>query len=409
MRTPLIARVATKYLKIAVVTQYFPVSEQPYRGHSAYQTLRCLARMANVHVFAPQARYPSMLVPRNRAWAKTDLSYVPADIETTYFHYPTLPVILRPINGWGISRRLVPLIASYAPDVILSFWIYPDGYAAIRVGQKLGIPVVVEALGSDLNCVYVGLQLRQVRSVLRQADAVLAVSGALKQRAIELGAHSNTTLAMLNGCDSSIFHVQSQSDCRLSLDLCGDAQIVLFVGRLDLLKGVIELVRACAQVAQLFPLLQLVMVGEGPAKSAIMQAAAQAGISGRLRLVPPCSSAQVARWMAASDVFALPSYNEGCPNVVLEALRCGRPVVATRVGGVPEIVTRETGILVPPRDIGALASAVAHSLSRSWNPEQIAAMNCRSWNDVANEVYAVCDTVVSNRFPQLLQMVTARG
>jgi hypothetical protein len=85
MRTPLIARVPTKHLKIAVVTQYFPVSEQPYRGHSAYQTLRCLARMANVHVFAPQARYPSMLVPRNRAWAKTDLSYLPADIETTYF------------------------------------------------------------------------------------------------------------------------------------------------------------------------------------------------------------------------------------------------------------------------------------------------------------------------------------
>jgi teichuronic acid biosynthesis glycosyltransferase TuaC len=385
-------------LRIAVVTQYFPVREQPYRGHSAYQTLLRVVDMAEVRVFAPQSQYPSMLRPINRVWSKTDLSYVPEKVEVTYFHYPALPVISRPLNGWTLSHRLKPLLLAYNPDVILSYWIYPDSYAALRIGKKLNIPVVVTAIGSDLNCVSPGLQLRQTRRVLEQADAVVTVSQALYRRAIRLGADPRRAKTIVNGCDPSIFHIQSKPLCRQALNIPPNSAVVLFVGRLDLLKGVVELVRACALLYHAgLSSITLVMIGEGPAKIVIEQVAVAEGFRERLRLLPPSRSIQIARWMAASNVFSLPSYHEGCPNVVIEALRCGCPVVATQVGGIPEMITEQNGILVPPRDVRALAKALADSLTRSWDSTEISVQDQRSWKDVAAEVYAVCKSVVAAR------------
>ena len=94
--------------------------------------------------------------------------------------------------------------------------------------------------------------------------------------------------------------------------------------------------------------------------------------------------------MRAADLFCLPSYSEGCPNVVVEALACGRPVVATRVGGIPELVKGTCGMLIPPRDIGELRRALDAALSKQWDGEEIARTSRRSWKDVAAETFAVC-------------------
>jgi teichuronic acid biosynthesis glycosyltransferase TuaC len=99
--------------------------------------------------------------------------------------------------------------------------------------------------------------------------------------------------------------------------------------------------------------------------------------------------------MAAADVVTLPSYMEGCPNVVLEALACGRPVVATNVGGIPEIMTDACGRLVPPRDSAALAHALASVLDTSWDAAAISAHWSRSWNTVAAELRDVLESVAS--------------
>ena len=101
--------------------------------------------------------------------------------------------------------------------------------------------------------------------------------------------------------------------------------------------------------------------------------------------------------MAAADLVTLPSYMEGCPNVVLEAQACGRPVVATRVGGIPEIISDTSGRLVPPADASALAEAIGSVLDKSWNAEDISARRSRSWNSVAAELFDVFDLLVSGR------------
>jgi glycosyltransferase involved in cell wall biosynthesis len=101
--------------------------------------------------------------------------------------------------------------------------------------------------------------------------------------------------------------------------------------------------------------------------------------------------------MAATDVVTLPSYMEGCPNVILEALACGRPVVATNVGGIPEIMSEECGRLVPPRDPAELAHALASVLDRTWDAAAISAHWSRSWDNVAAELLEIFESLVSAR------------
>jgi glycosyltransferase involved in cell wall biosynthesis len=98
--------------------------------------------------------------------------------------------------------------------------------------------------------------------------------------------------------------------------------------------------------------------------------------------------------MAAADVFCLPSYSEGCPNVVIEALACGRPVVATKVGGIPELVGSACGLLVPPRDSRSLSCALAEALARRWDAQSIAQRFSRPWERVAEETIQVCYEVL---------------
>jgi glycosyltransferase involved in cell wall biosynthesis len=102
----------------------------------------------------------------------------------------------------------------------------------------------------------------------------------------------------------------------------------------------------------------------------------------------------VARWITASDVLTLPSWSEGYPNVVVEAVACGRPVVATDVGGTREIINDANGMLIPPRDIDALRDALREALNRRWDHAGIAAAMTRTWDDVAVDTLRVCEALV---------------
>src|SRR5262249_25814929 len=120
-------------------------------------------------------------------------------------------------------------------------------------------------------------------------------------------------------------------------------------------------------------------------------------LAGRVLLTGKLAAAEVAAWMAAADVFCLPSHSEGCPNVVLEAISCGCPVVATRGGGAPGIVGAEGGILVPPERPDELAAALRAVLAKPWDRAAIAHSSARSWDEVAEETHEVCETVLERR------------
>jgi glycosyltransferase involved in cell wall biosynthesis len=157
------------------------------------------------------------------------------------------------------------------------------------------------------------------------------------------------------------------------------------------------LVEAAVSLHSLRPDLHVYLVGEGPDKPLIESAIQANNAASYIHALPGCAFDDVAVWMAAADLVTLPSYMEGCPNVVLEALACGRSVVATNVGGIPEILSNECGCLVPPREPAMLAEALASVLDRTWDAEAISAHGSRSWETVAAELLEVFDSLVNAR------------
>lgn len=151
-----------------------------------------------------------------------------------------------------------------------------------------------------------------------------------------------------------------------------------------------ELVDAVIRLRVSHPRLQLFCVGEGALQAELEARAIEAGLADRIRFLGRRGSVEVASWLAAANVFCLPSYAEGCPNSVIEALACGRPVVATSVGGIPELVDLESGILVAPKDSEALAEALGEALSRRWDEPAISQRCQRGWDQVAEETYQIC-------------------
>jgi glycosyltransferase involved in cell wall biosynthesis len=276
----------------------------------------------------------------------------------------------------------------------LNYTVYPDGYAALRVGQVLKVPVVATAIGSDLNRISDALCRVLTKKTVRESDAVITVSHDLKKTALSLGASAEKSFAILNGCDTTIFHNRDRAEARAALQLDPTEEAVVYVGRMDVRKGLRELIEAMASLRERRPRLRCYLVGDGSDEAILREAVAQRGAGEYVRLMPPCKTDEVARWMAAADVVTLPSYMEGCPNVVIEALASGRPVVATNVGGIPELMDDASGRLVAPRDAGALAMALDEVLAATWNGDEIARRHNRSWSDVADDVMRVLEQVL---------------
>ncbi len=394
--------------RLAVVTSYFPIAGQPYRGQSAYQTLRLLERRLDIEVLCPLAEYPAYFQPRSFTYIQPDPGYSPPGLRARYIRYPALPLLSRPVNGAICARRIRPHLRKFKPDLILNYGIYPEGYAAVSAGRDLGVPVILCAIGSDLNRIPDVISRRRTQSALRRATFVLTVSRQLRDQAVHLGAAPDRTQTVFNGCDTSVFTPGDRVRARVQLGIHPDTQLVVFVGRLDATKGLLELLDACITLVPSHPRIALAFIGEGTLRDMLARRALDGGFGDKLRFAGACDSRDVARWLWASDAFCLPSYAEGCPNVVIEALSCGRPVVATHVGGIPDLVDSQSGILIPPRDSRSLAEALHRALKHPWDETAISRKFQRGWDQVAAETYDVCLAALDRRSTALTGQMSAQ-
>jgi len=381
-------------MRILVVTSQFPIAGEPNRGRPILQTVRELARLADVRVVSPVATYPRWARPRSYLFRAPAAQQVQG-CDTEYVTYPALPMVSRPFNGHLCGMAVAGAMRRFAPDVVLSYWLYPDAFGAMRAASRLGIPWVAGARGSDLR-VRDAVSRVLTGQVVHRARRLLVVSEDLRSVAIErYGAAADRTVTIPNGCNAAIFHPASRSDARRELGIDANARLLVYVGRLVPEKGLRELLEATRELSREHPHVELALIGDGPLRRELDQSAS--GIAGVPVHLPGAMDApQVARWMAASDLVALPSYSEGHPNVLVEALASGRPVVATHVGGIPEVVDASCGVLVPPRDARALSGALAQVLDRTWDPAMLARRFSRDWSGVARETLQVCMEAIAD-------------
>jgi teichuronic acid biosynthesis glycosyltransferase TuaC len=384
--------------RIAVVSPEFPVPDEPHRGQPIYMTILGLTSCPGIEleVFCPTATYPALLNHRfNRAWIQALKDHSPPGVRAHYFGYPALPAISRPTNGYMSAYTLLPRLRAFRPDLILAYWLYPEGFGAVTAGKYLGVPVVVGARGTDLRWIQDRVSRYFVRKTLRQADAVLTVSEELRRCAIELGAEPSHAHSILNGCDSSVFHYRDRDEARARMGLDKASKLILYVGRLVAAKGLLELILAMGDLVRQDPAFHLYCIGDGEFSAPMTAKANELQVMEHIHFLGNQLPRDVAAWMCSADVFCLPSHTEGCPNVIIESMSCGTPVVATHVGGIPELVDRESGITVPPYQSEPLASALRLACSQDWNRVQISQRLQRGWGKVAQETLAVCQAVLS--------------
>lgn len=381
-------------MRIQVVTSQFPIAGEPNRGRPVLQTVRELARIAQVQVLCPVATYPRWARPRSYLYRAPGPADTCADLDVQYLPYPALPALSRPFNGAACARVLHAAVRAFAPDVMLAYWLYPDAHGAMHAARRARLPLVAGARGSDLrvrDAVSKGL----TRPVVRTAARLLVVSEDLGRVACSAyGADPARVRVIPNGCDAAIFRPRGRASMRAALGIDPAARLVVYVGRLVAEKGLRELMQAAGALGDQDPRLEVALVGEGPLRGEL-EAWIAANPGAHVRLVGSQGPEDVARWMAASDVVTLPSYSEGHPNVLVEALACGRPVVATPVGGIPEVVDAASGLLVPARDPAALAEGLRAALARTWDEDALAARFSRDWGQVAADTLRACEEAVA--------------
>ena len=303
--------------------------------------------------------------------------------------YALLPKISMPLHGLlmflGCRSTVRRLHDEYQFDCIDAHYVFPDGLAAVLLGKWLGIPVTVTARGSDIHTFPSFATIRpQIGWALRNATGVTAVSQSLADRMLALEPSLNVGNVAGNGVDCERFFPQDRLAARRKLGLSEEQKIVLSVAALKRIKGPDLLVRAAALLQKSTPGCRVIFAGKGPELEPLQRLAMRLNCAGSITSAGEVDNQQLREYYSAADVSCLPSRNEGWPNVVLESLACGTPVVATRVGSVPEILNRpEFGIVVDPT-VESIHSGLRTALARSWRSENLVAYaRTRTWDNVA--------------------------
>lgn len=397
------ASVTAPRRRVLVVTELFPNSVSP--SFSIFNRLQCaeLARICELDVRATIPWFPGARLVRK--WSPAGkFADVPAEeeIDGMRVHHPRflfVPKVGRPLSPALYAASLWPTVRHLEGrvDVVLGCWAFPDGLAAIILARLLGAAVAVKVHGSDLNVLP---EQPAIRALLRwglpRADRLIAVSRPLAERAVELGVPRDRVSIVANGVDRALFHPRDRGEARARLGLPAGGRLVLYVGRLERAKGVLDLKDAFTRLAASHPEVRLAAVGDGAEMPRLRELAEQ--WPGRVFTPGALPPATVADWIAACDLLTLPSWNEGTPNVLLEALASGRRVVATRVGGIPDVVgDPRLGELVPRQDVSALVDALARVLSTPYEPRDLAWAGPPSWPESAARLHEALEAAIARR------------
>jgi len=382
-------------MRVLIVTQQFPNAAEPLASPFNRQQFAALAKLCQVEVLGCIPWFPGASLFARWSLAGR-LVAVPRQeridgLEVLHPRYLHLPRLGRSAAGALYAASLAPemLRRRGRHDLLFASFAYPDGVAAVALAKLLGIPAVVKASGSDMNVLaQLPSVARSLRWALPRARRVVAVSRPLGDVVESFGVPRQRIDVVPNGVDGAVFRPLDRAEARARLGHVGDARRwLVYVGRLEQAKGVLDLLEAFALLAARRSDVRLAIVGDGSAREACAQAAA-GPLGDRIVFAGPRPLGEVASWMAAGDAVVLPSWAEGTPNVVIEALACGRRVVATRVGGIPDLITEPAlGELVPPRQPELLADALGRAADTSYSPDDIARAGARgSWEESARRL-----------------------
>jgi len=368
---------------VVVLSTLFPSLQDPIAGVFIKERMFRVARHLPVTVVSPQPWFPLQDLirrwkpgyrPERAAFELVD------DIEIHRPRFLSLPGLLRRLDGFSVALATWPLLRRLRragrADLLDAHFAYPDGYAGHLLAKWCGLPYVVTLRGKEERLRHAASFRVRMALAMKHATKVVAVSAALRQVGLELGARGGDSLVIGNGVDLDKFERMPRADARLALGIAADAQVLVSIGGVGERKGFHRVIECMPELLQDHPKLVLLIVGgpspDGDWTDRLRQMALDRRLNDHVRLLGPLPPEALKIPLSAADVFVLATRYEGWANVFLEAMACGLPVVTTLVGGNAEVVSRsELGMLVPFEDQAALTTAIHKALVHPWDPSFI--------------------------------------
>lgn len=395
-------------MKLLTVTNLYPRPDQPNRGlfnaelFLALATAGCSVAPRENHVRTSSFRNVC-LVPewrlwrwrRIRAWTDPFTSL----LSTTYVPAFYLPVLGRSASWFTYARALGRVEMLWQDcTAVLATWLYPDAVAAAALTTRNGTDLWIKVHGTDRFHLRNNVRRRRILAAGAASKGIVCNCRFMAEQLAVLGLPRAKLHVIPNGVDTTRFRYRAREEAANELPQALQAasdgtrrrllllledllqhRIVLFVGNLVRIKGPDILLAAAGLLRE--PRVRVAFIGTGPFRDTLRAAAQRSGVAGRVHFLGERPHDEVALWMNVADVLAVPSRSEGMPNVVLEALTAGLPVVATDVGGSRETLADEVACrLVTAENPPALAAALEEILDLAPDRAALAARHAGRWS-----------------------------
>jgi len=359
-----------KKLRILTITHMYPREDLKRHGIFICREAEYLAKYGvecDFLVARPWAPWPLYHIPRWRTYGPANPLSGPANLtarQARYFRTPGFA--FRVYEGRSMARGLIRQARRWHAekpfDTVLGISMNPDAEAAVIIGKKLRLPVACLAVGSDVMVYTKRLRKlwKHLGRILEQTDLPVGVSESICQKLAETGKCKRQPLCVYLGRDTNEFSPpKDKSKLRRDLRWADQDIVAVYVGALFDTKGMNELVPAAEGLLREYADFKLACVGNGPAMRKLIELRKRLGRDDAVVLPGQAPPEDVPLYLKAADFMVLPSHSEGMPQAVLEAMNCGLPVVATRVGGIPEaVIDGKTGILVDAKNARWLTDAM---------------------------------------------------
>ena len=364
-----------KAMKILVFTTLFPNEQMPLHALFIKRRVNALARMHEVVVVSPiPMSPPGHWCHKWSQFRRVPLEAVIDGIKVYYPRYFLMPKIGRCFYGMtmylSVKEYVRRLHETFQFDMIDGHFVYPDGYAAVCLAKALGLKVVLNARGTDVNWYPRQVFSKPfVRRALSRADGLIAVSQNLKEKMQSIVGGQLDVRLIPNGIDRQLFYAMKKSEARRVLGLGQERRILLSVGQLLESKGFHVLIEALGRLKM--NNVDLFIIGEGPYRSQLEKYIRAQKLNDQVYLLGAKPQNELNYWYNAADVFCLTSYREGRPNVVMESLSVGTPVITMQGFGLDDILRSGGGFVLSQRDPSLISSTIRSVLQTKWDQQSV--------------------------------------
>lgn len=368
---------------LVVFSSLFPSSSQPGTGLFVRERMFRVGKQLPITVVSPQAWFPGQFLiskVRRSYRIMSDSFETQSGVEVYRPRAISCPGVGRRFDGLSMAVAAYPTVKrlqqSGRCDIIDAHFSYPDGYAATLLGKWLNVPTCITLRGTEPRHLAQPALRAKVLRGLHSATRIFSVSESLRQLVLGEGIAADKVEVVVNGVDTELFSPMDRKLARAQLEIPLDAKVLITVGALVERKGFHRVIEQLLKLLQDYPNLIYLAVGgaspEGDWSKRLRQQVMSLGLSENVRFLGPMKPHELKIPLSAADISVLASSNEGWANVILEAMACGCPVVASRVGGNAEVVCHEdVGHIYDFGSGDSLYEALRTTLAKTWDPQVI--------------------------------------